>query len=197
MAEEIETQDVKDEKQKGGKAGMSTMKMILMIVGILVVNAIVVIGVVKFFFADDHSDKPQEAQAAHVEETPEDEFSEFESEEETFFETEKQRKMLTTGRITTNPANSIKKFIVVDLGMEYRIKPEMPPEEFAEESPLMQKLHVKIKAAVTKRLGEMRVEELVRQRSELTEIFREDLQPVFNEHKMYLREVYLNEFLVQ
>ena len=197
MAEEIETQDVNNEKQNAAKAGMSTMKMILLIVGIVVVNAIVVIGVVKFFFADDHSDKPQEAQASHVEGAPEGEFSEFENEEETFFETEKQRKMLTTGRITTNPANSIKKFIVVDLGMEYRIKPDMPAEEFKEDSPIMQKLHIKIKATITKRLGEMRVEELVRQRSELTEIFRDDLQPVFNDHKMYLREVYLNEFLVQ
>jgi len=198
MAEDIETQDVKDEKNKGDKKGMSTMKMILMIVGILVVNAIVVIGVVKFFFADSDDDKPHEAHTEQVDgEHAEDDFSEYESEEETFFETEKQRKMLTTGRITTNPANSIKKFVVIDLGMEYRIKPDLPPEEFEPESPFMQKLHIKIKAAVTKRLGEMRVEELVRQRSQLTEIFREDLQPVFNEHKMFLREVYLNEFLVQ
>ena len=105
--------------------------------------------------------------------------------------------MLSNGRITTNPANSIKKFIIVNLGLEYRIKPDLPVEEFDLEKPLMQKLMIRLKSKITDRVGSMRVEELVRQRSELTTIFKADLQELFNENQMFLREVYLNEFLIQ
>lgn len=196
MADGLETQDVKDEKSKKEKKG-SPLKMILIVVGILVVNAIIVIGVVKFFFANaGHDDHPKEAttEQTHKEN---DEFAEFKDVEETFFETENERKMISTGRITTNPSNSIKKFIIMDLGFEYRIKPDLPEEEFDLEKPLMQKMMLKLKAGITQKIGSMRVEELVRQRSELPDIFKEELQTLFNENKMYLREVYLNEFLIQ
>ncbi|MER3328498.1 MAG: hypothetical protein RIF34_02885 [Candidatus Kapaibacterium sp.] len=197
MADDLETQDVKDEKEKKEKKG-SPLKMILLVVGILVVNAIIVIGVVKFFFADaGHDEHPKEATAEQQGHSGDDEFAEFKNPEETFFETENQRKILTTGRITTNPANSIKKFIIVDLGLEYRIKPDLPVEEFELEKPLMQKLMIRLKAKITDRIGNMRVEELVRQRSELTKLFKDDLQEIFNENQMFLREVYLNEFLIQ
>ena len=198
MAEEIETQEVNDEQPKKKKSGSSPLKMILLIVGILVVNAIVVIGVVKFFFADSgQGEHPKEATSEHVEHKEGDEFAEFKNEEESFFEVEKDRKMMTTGRITTNPANSIKKFVILNLGLEYRIKPDLPEEEFDIEKPLMQKMMIRITSAITNRVGSMRVEEIVRQRGELTEIFKEDLQPLFNENQMFLREVYLNEFLIQ
>ena len=197
MADDLETQDVKDEKAKKEKKG-SPLKMILMVVGILVVNAIIVIGVVKFFFADaGHDEHPKEAKTEEQDHNEKDEFAEFKNPEETFFETESQRKIISTGRITTNPANSIKKFIIINLGLEYRIKPDLPVEEFDMEKPLMQKLMIRLKAKITDRLGAMRVEELVRQRSELTALFKEDLQEIFNENQMFLREVYLNEFLIQ
>ena len=197
MADDLETQDVKNEKEKKEKKG-SPLKMILLIVGILVVNAIVVIGVVKFFFADSgHDEHPKEAKSEQMGHSEEDEFAQFKNPEETFFETESQRKMLSTGRITTNPANSIKKFIIVNLGLEYRIKPDLPVEEFDLEKPLMQKIMIRLKSKITDRVGSMRVEELVRQRSELTTIFKADLQELFNENQMFLREVYLNEFLIQ
>lgn len=196
MADDLETQEVKDEKVKKNKMG-SPLKMALIIVGILVVNAIIVIGVVKFFFAEAvHGDNPKEAttEQTHKED---DEFAEFKDVEESFFETENERKMISTGRITTNPSNSIKKFIIMDLGFEYRIKPDLPEEEFDLEKPLMQKMLLKLKASTTSKIGSMRVEELVRQRDMLPDIFKKELQPLFNENKMYLREVYLNEFLIQ
>ncbi|PKL80894.1 MAG: hypothetical protein CVV25_02965 [Ignavibacteriae bacterium HGW-Ignavibacteriae-4] len=197
MADDLETQDVKDEKTKKDKKG-SPLKMILLVVGILVVNAIIVIGVVKFFFADaGHDEHPKEAKTEDKAHNEKDEFAEFKNPEESFFETENQRKMLSTGRITTNPANSIKKFVIINLGLEYRIKPDLPEEEFDLEKPLMLKLMIRLKAKITDRLGSMRVEELVRQRSELTKLFKEDLQEIFNENQMFLREVYLNEFLIQ
>lgn len=197
MADDLETQDVSDEKAKKDKKG-SPLKMILMIVGILVVNAIIVIGVVKFFFADaGHDEHPKEATSEQKGHAPKDEFAEFKNPEESFFETENQRKMLSTGRITTNPANSIKKFVIINLGLEYRIKPDLPEEEFDLEKPLMQKLMIRLKAKITDRLGSMRVEELVRQRSDLTTLFKADLQEIFNDNQMFLREVYLNEFLIQ
>lgn len=197
MADDLETQDVNDEKAKKDKKG-SPLKMILLVVGILVVNAIIVIGVVKFFFSDAaHDEHPKEASTEQKGHNPKDEFAEFENPEETFFETESQRMIISTGRITTNPANSIKKFVIINLGLEYRIKPDLPIEEFDVEKPLMIKLMIRLKAKITDRLGAMRVEELVRQRSELTALFKEDLQELFNENQMFLREVYLNEFLIQ
>lgn len=197
MADDLETQDINDEKTKKDKKG-SPLKMILLVVGILVINAIVVIGVVKFFFSDNaNGNHPKEASMEQKGHNPKDEFADFKNPEETFFETENQRKIISTGRITTNPANSIKKFVIINLGLEYRIKPDLPEEEFDIEKPLMLKLMIRVKAKVTDRLGSMRVEELVRQRSELTALFKEDLQKIFNENQMFLREVYLNEFLVQ
>lgn len=197
MADDLETQDINDEKVKKEKKG-SPLKMILLVIGILVINAIVVIGVVKFFFSENANDNhPKEASMEQKGHSSKDEFADFKNPEESFFETENQRKMISTGRITTNPANSIKKFVIVDLGLEYRIKPDMPEEEFEIEKPLMTKLMIRVKAKITDRLGSMRVEELVRQRSELTALFKEDLQKIFNENQMFLREVYLNEFLVQ
>ena len=47
-------------------------------------------------------------------------------------------------------------------------------EEFDLEKPLMQKLMIRLKSKITDRVGSMRVEELVRQRSELTTIFKAD-----------------------
>jgi hypothetical protein len=85
----------------------------------------------------------------------------------------------------------------VNLGLEYRIKPDLPEEEFEAETPLMQKLMIRVKAAVLQKIGSMGVEELVRQRGELPEMFKKVLQPIFNENQMYLRAVYLNEFLIQ
>lgn len=197
MADGLETQDVNDAKSKDGKKG-SPLKMILIIVGIVVVNIVVVFGLVKFFFADSgHDEHPKEANSEQMPHSPKDEFAEFKDVEETFFETENERKMMSTGRITTNPANSIKKFIIMDLGFEYRIKPDLPEAEFELEKPLMVKMMIKLKAAITQKLGSMRVEELVRQRGELPAMFKEELQPLFNDNKMYLREVYLNEFIIQ
>lgn len=196
MADDLETQEVNEGAEKKKKKALP-IKMILIILGVLVVNALIVVGVVKFFFAGVTEGEYKEAKSTHTVHKQKDEFAEFKSDEENFFETEKQRKMITTDRITTNPANSITKLVIVNLGLEYRIKPDLPEEEFKEESPLMLKLMVRIKAAVLQRIGSMGVEELVRQRSELPEIFKKDLQPIFNENQMYLRAVYLKEFLIQ
>lgn len=197
MADDLETQDVNEQKSGKDKKG-SPLKMILIVLGVLVVNAIIVIGVVKFFFADTaNGNHPKEAKSDQLDHKSKDEFAEFKDDEERFFENEKERKMLTTGRITTNPANSINKLVIVDLGLEYRIKPDLPEDEFEMEKPIMTKLMIKLKAAITKRIGSLGVEELVSQRNELPGLFKSDLQPLFNENQMYLRDVYLNEFLVQ
>jgi flagellar basal body-associated protein FliL len=197
MADDLETQDLNDETE-GKKKKSSSLKMILIVLGVLVINAVIVVGVVKFFFADAaNGEQHKEAKAQKAVEKTKDEFAQFKDDEENFFEEEKDRKMLTTDRITTNPANSISKLIVVNLGLEYRIKPDLPEEEFEAETPLMQKLMIRVKAAVLQKIGSMGVEELVRQRGELPEMFKKVLQPIFNENQMYLRAVYLNEFLIQ
>lgn len=205
MADEIEDFEGLEEKQEPEKAkkkkgGMSLPVMIAIGVGAIVVQVVLIIVVVNFVLpksGDDASHKKTEELTEKQKQKQEDEkFFEGDTEEEDFFAEEKERKYLETDKIITNPKGSTK-FVVVNLGLEYKFKPDVPEPEQAADSDLMKKLMARLKTTVIQDIGSKSVDEIHNSRSTYNTMIKEKLKPVFKESKIFLRNVYIVEFIIQ
>jgi flagellar basal body-associated protein FliL len=130
------------------------------------------------------------------------------TEEEKFLADEEHGLFETTGRITTNPKGSTK-FVVVDLGLEFVVKKHLDEdgEEIEEEAPLHggdgtslfePKALARIKGGVTSMIGSMPLQELQTiERDTLKVMFFTRLKPILKKEEMFLRNVILQEFIIQ
>lgn len=194
MAEEKEKEELSQEEEpKAEKKALTTNTLIMIITATVLLNVVIVFFAIKFFTPD--ANEEQNADSVKLENKADDFFRE-DSDEDKFFDENQNHKMIQTGRITTNPANTIKKFIVTDLGFEYKIKPEYE-EHYKEDSDNMNRFMTQIKSHINKYLGSRNLEELVTERADLDYNMKIELQPIFKKNKMYLKQVYIKEFLVQ
>lgn len=132
-----------------------------------------------------------------------------EIEEAEFFTDDDDVKFMQTGRINTNPKASTQ-FVVVDLGLFFRERKHEGEEgeEAEEESshggegegevdPATMKLMAKTRGIITQILGSYTVGELHANRAKLPEEFKNKLRPLYKQHDMFLKDVVLQEFIIQ
>lgn len=196
---EMPTQEPEKAKKKK-KEGMSLPIMIAIAVGVIIVQVVLIVVVVNFLSPKSESEQIAEKDKKKTEslkkKASEDEFFQEDTEEEDFFAQEKERKYIETDKIITNPKGS-SKFVVINLGLEYKFKPDVPETEQTPDSDLMRKVMAKLKALVIQDLGSHTLEEISNQRAEYNTTLRDKLRPIFKESKIFLRNVYIVEFIIQ
>lgn len=134
---------------------------------------------------EDHSDSP------------------LKEELEVFKANEKLSEFVQTGRITTNPRQSTQ-FVVADFGIIFFPKDEESLKELypggkKEEgnSSLPPSLSSRVRGIINSVLGSMSVEELQVKRDSIPEFVMANLKPFFKEKKLFIKEVILQEFIIQ
>ncbi|MCX6148098.1 MAG: hypothetical protein NTW25_12755 [Candidatus Kapabacteria bacterium] len=181
---------------KKKKEGMSMPMMIGIGVGALILNIVIIIVLVKFVLPGGGSSHDEKKIKSHSKVSEEEAGGEAGDEEKEFFALEKERKFLELGRITTNPKGS-SKFVVVAIGCVYRQGKDFEKENEKLESEYMRKLLAKTKSVIINEIGNTTVEEIQAKRSNLESIFRDRLKPVFKDKQLFLREIIINEFILQ
>lgn len=201
--DEFEGMEVVQEPEKAKKKkkeGMSLPVMIAVGIGAIVVQVVLIVVVVNFLLPksdkDHDADKKAKQHEASKKHNEDEAFFKEDSEEEDFFAEEKERKYLETDKIITNPKGS-SKFVVLNLGLEYKFKPDVPETEQAADSDLMKKLMAKLKTIVIQDVGNKTIEEIHTGRNDYNLKLRDKLRPVFKESKIFLRDVYFVEFIIQ
>ncbi|MFP4526929.1 MAG: hypothetical protein ACLFQX_00150 [Candidatus Kapaibacterium sp.] len=186
--------------------GLSLPVIIGAVVGLLVLIAATVI--ISIFVASKFMLPEQSEEAAkggeHTEKT-EDETTAITEEDLAMAEEEDFQKGLVgvqyvkTGRITTNPKGA-SQFIVLNLGLEFRLKNkdnDWVEEPIDPEDPMVMHMLSKVKGIVNQVLGTMTVQELHDKRSEMPLILKEKLKETFVQYRMFLREVVIEEYIIQ
>jgi flagellar basal body-associated protein FliL len=215
MAEENgeKQEPVKPEKKTKKKAslgaGLSLPIIIGAVAGLLVLIAatvVISIFVASKFIAPQHpaageDGKHAEKTEKHQEEDEEnkDEIDLDMAEEEEFQKGMTGIHYVKTGRITTNPKGS-SQFVVLNLGFEFRMKNkdnEWIEAEVTEEDPMVKHAMSKAKGAVNQVLGSMTVDELHNKRSEMPLILKEKLKDTFKKYRILLKDVIIEEFIIQ
>ncbi len=122
---------------------------------------------------------------------------------EIFKANEKLSEFFQTGRITTNPRQSTQ-FVVADFGIIFFPKDEESLKELypggkKEEgsSALPPTLSSRVRGIINSVLGSMSVEELQVKRDSIPEYVMANLKPFFKEKKLFIKEVILQEFIIQ
>ncbi len=180
MAKE-ERQNEQKTKSEEKSTGMKLPVMIGIILGILIVNAAIIYLLFNLLLAPNIGN--QQNQSTKTEKHD----SENSVNEDEFDNTAKPI-FIETGRITTNPKFS-DKFVVVNLGLEFNSK-----EHTQELAPA---LLAKIRGVVNSTFANMTVDEIHNQRDSLNIIFLNNLKSVFRKEKKLLREVIIQEFIIQ
>ncbi len=182
---------------KKKKEGMSMPMMIGIGLGALVLNIVVIVVLFKFVLNPNSGAKDEKkGKGGHSKVSEEEGSSEANDEEKEFFAVEKERKFLELGRITTNPKAS-NKFLVVNIGCIYKTGKDFEKENEKPESDYMKKLISKTKSVIINEIGSMSVEDIQAKRPNLESIFRDRLKPIFKDKQIFLREVIINEFILQ
>lgn len=116
---------------------------------------------------------------------------------------EKLSEFFQTGRITTNPKGSTQ-FVVADFGIIFFPKDEeslkeLYPEGKKEESSsaLPPSLSSRVRGIINSILGSMTAEELQIKRDSIPEYVMTNLKPFFREKKLFIKEIILQEFIIQ
>ncbi len=123
-------------------------------------------------------------------------------------ELEKQIHFVQTEQIVTNPKGASSMFIVVELGIEFRMKPDDEDgdgghggggDEITADSPFLKIPMARTKAEVSKILGSMTAQELQTvDRDTLRMEIKEAIAPAFNKPgKMYIRDVIFMQYVLQ
>jgi len=131
-------------------------------------------------------------------------------ESEFFAQNEKISQFFETGKITTNPRNS-KEFVITNFGIIYFPKDEDQLKELKSEkakegketeaggntSLLPQKSYAKMKGAILSVIGSLTIEEIQSRRDSLPSMIKTILKPIFKEKEMFIKDVILQEFIIQ
>jgi flagellar basal body-associated protein FliL len=122
---------------------------------------------------------------------------------EIFKANEKLSQFVQTGRITTNPKQSTQ-YVVADFGIIFLPKDEESlkalHEGGGEESKgngLPPKLSSRVKGIINSLLGSMTVEELQIKRDSVPLLVKANLKPFFKQQDLFVKEVILQEFIIQ
>ena len=114
-----------------------------------------------------------------------------------------------TGRITTNPRASTS-FVVINLGMIFKVKPAEEGEKKAAEgekkekettsapiSPFGKRFDGMLRNSINAELGKLSVDEMQIPRDSLSNMLKTKLIPLFKNEKSLLKEVVVVEFIIQ
>jgi flagellar basal body-associated protein FliL len=211
QAEQQEKQIPEKPKKKAG--GMSMPVLLGVIGGIVIFQAVLIFLLFKFFIAPQQV--PVEGDAAKTEKTEQEEHEKPESKNwkyDEFTLDEKLVQLFETGRITTNPKNS-SKFVIINLAIIYIVRDEDTLKELHEKkaaegggghggdeedhSLFSHKQKIRIRSTINNVLGSLTDDQLFAQRNELPEMFKEKLAEIINDHKMKVKEVIVQEFIIQ
>ena len=159
------------------------------VAGVLVVQAVIIVVVMNMFFSTSHTSIQEDKNMSS------DVKKEMKNEKEDEDSDEENIQFIETGRITTN-AKASEKFVVVNLGLEFSTKEPLESGEDGENqlSPI---LNAKIKGAVNQIIGSLTVEEIHTSRDTLPEIFRAELLKIFKKKDIRLKDVIIQEFIIQ
>lgn len=170
--------------------GMKLPVVIGIVAAALIVNVVLVFAVIKFVLAPGQPTGKAQQETVQTKKS--------EESEEGSKENDKLTKFIETGRLTTNPKAS-SEFVVVNLGFVFRANNEEALKTLGEgkEVKLPATSMAKIKGIVNSVLGSYSSTELLTQRDSLAAIFKNSLKPVFKENQTVLKEVILQEFILQ
>jgi len=209
QAEEQEKQIPEKPKKKSG--GMS-MPMLLGVIGAIVVfQAVLIFLLFKFFISPQPA--TLEGEQTKTEQSEADKQEDSKSKDwkyDEFTLDEKLVQLYETGRITTNPKSS-DQFVIVDLAILYIIRDQETLEEIHAEkaeaggshsgeedhSLFTHKQRIRIKGTINNILGSYTSEQLFAQRDSLPSIFKKGLSVIINNHQMKVKEVIVQEFIIQ
>jgi flagellar basal body-associated protein FliL len=212
QAEDQEKQIPEKPKKKSG--GMS-MPMLLGVIGAIVIfQAVLIFLLFKYFIAPQPT--PAEGEHAKTEQTEHDGDDEDKPKAkdwkyDEFTLDEKLVQLYETGRITTNPKNS-DKFVIINLAILYIVKDQETLEEIKAEkaaeggggegegednSLFSHKQRIRIKGTINNILGSYSDEQLFAQRDSLPSIFKRGLAGIIDDHRMKVKEVIVQEFIIQ
>lgn len=201
----------KQEPLKPEKKGLSLPLIIGAAVGVLVIIVLgVVLGVVvaSKFFAPEHSADSGEGEGkAKKEKTVKaKDFDEDFDQEGGHLAKLHDIILMETGRITTNPKGAASVFVVVNFGMEFK---KMDPDNEALKTltdkagvldmgnPVMKKLMARMRGVLNNMLASYTQEELLDKRTELPDLVKKEILPIFRDYQLSLGNVTLQEFIIQ
>lgn len=193
MAKDDQNKDAKQEPelQKKKEGGMKLPVLIALILGILIVNAVLIVVLFNMMVAPNlKSDGGEETKKAKVEHK--------EDEGGTGEESKTPSEFIASGRITTNPRGS-DRFVVVDLAFEFTKKEgaEEGESHGGEKGGFSPKMLALIKGSVNKSIGMMTVEDIQASRDTLDKIFFTSMKPIFKKDHKTLKQVIIQEFILQ
>lgn len=211
MSDEVEEkhEPEKPKKEKKPMGPLSLPMIIGLAVGvILLVIASVIVGIVvasKFF-------APHTEEAADAEGTKKAKTEKHAPKEDPYAEGESYLARLEgvvymeTGRITTNPKGQSAMFVVVNLGLEFKLM-DAENEGLAEmmdkegklnmESPITKKLMARIRGSINELLASYTEADLQTNRPKIPELIKQQLKPIFRDFELTLGNVTIQEFIIQ
>lgn len=203
--EEVE----KQEPLKPEKKGLSLPLIIGAAVGVLVIIVLgVVLGVVitTKFFGPEHTEETATDGKAKKEKVTKSTVDEEFDTEGGYLSKLHDIILMETGRITTNPKGAASVFVVVNFGMEFK-KMDPDNDELAKlvdakgvldmEHPAMKKLMARMRGVLNNMLASYTQDELLSKRSELPDLVKKEMKPIFRDYELSLGNVTIQEFIIQ
>ena len=191
MAKEEKLERQEPEKPKRQSTGSMKLPMLIgIIAGVVVIQAIIIVVVMNIFLKPSYA--PADTQGGKTEQKK---VEKDESPKEGESSDDVNMQFIETGRITTN-AKSSDKFVVLNLGLEFKAQGEEEPSE-KEGGTLSPIMNAKIKGTINGIIGSMAIEDLQAKRDSLSFIIKDRLKPVFKSNKMFLKDVIIQEFIIQ
>jgi len=198
----------KSKPRSSGGGNISMLTLIGVITGTVVVMVAVLYVVFYMFILPDlksSNDETDSTGAKHVKIKENSESSEEkivnEMKEEDIMLGDEGTHLIETGKIIANPKGSTK-FAVVNLALDFRIseKDERfdPEAEITSENPIISRLLIMVNDKINGKITSLTVDDFYNMGSDsLRNLFKEELVPIFLKNKLFLREVYLKEYLIQ
>lgn len=206
--EEGKEQKQVPEKPKRRQTDTGIIQLVGIIAGTVVIMVVVLFLAFKFLI---YPDLKQLTGGGHTDSTATVEKSKEEIEKEekkkadawmdeedaSFFENEENTHFVETGRITTNPRGTTKQFVVINLGLIYMTKPEESKGHETASKELQPTTVARIRHGVNMTLGRYSADELKLRQDSLPYFFKEQLKPIFRQGKMLLKDVIIQEIIIQ
>ncbi len=191
------------------KQGMSLPLIIGAAVGVLVIVVLgVVLGVVvaSKYFAPPASEANEEGGKKKTEKrAARDDFYD-EDEESSYLSKLDDVLLIETGRLTTNPRGGSSVFVVLDLHIEFKKMDQgnKALKDIADKSGVVNMEHIilkkmmsRIRSSINQLIAGMTEAEIHEKRTELPELIRTQLRPVFRDYELMLGRVMITEFIMQ
>jgi len=198
------------EKPPKKQGGLSLPLIIGASVGVLVIVVLgVVLGVVvasKYFVPPSAETAEEGGGKKKTEERAAKNGSYSEDEESNFLSKLDDVLLLQTDRITTNPHNASSVFVVLDLHLEFKKMDQGNKvlKDIADKSGTVNMEHIiikkmmsRIRSTINQLIAGMTEVEIHEKRSELPEIIRTQIRPVFRDYELILGRVMITEFIMQ